>query len=278
MSTDKRAETLTEEFIYSNPGLPLSLDGLLFYYPQEPIKRPNGIPFYQWIQCIKGAGEVILDEQKIIIREGRGILLKANIPHSYYGTTDQWITHNISFSGSACEQILNGLGLKQSGVYQVTNFDIIRKFVEEMKMHQKAKTPRLDRIYSKELYIFLLDLSYDIQRIHISEPAMENKVLRIVDQYLIDHFSQPISLDTLAELVDLRKEYLCTLFKKHMQQTISQHLQVIRIAHAKYYLVHYPEKTVKEIGVLCGFESTSYFCKIFKKITGYSPDEYRRLH
>ncbi|HHV09870.1 MAG TPA: AraC family transcriptional regulator [Clostridiales bacterium] len=278
MSKNERDEAFAEDFISSNPGLPLSLDGILFHYSQEPVKRPNGVPFYQWMQCISGTGEVILDDQKIIVREGRGILLKAHIPHSYYGTTDQWITHNISFSGSACEQILNGLGMKQSGVYQVTNLDITKKFVKGITIHQKTKGPCLDRIYSKELYTFLLDLSYDIQRIHISEPAMENKILRIVDQYLIDHFNQPVSLDILAELVDLRKEYLCTLFKKHMQQTISQHLQIIRIAHAKYYLVHYPEKTVKEIGVLCGFESTSYFCKVFKKIIGYSPDEYRRLH
>lgn len=273
-----KIETIKKEFTSDNQNLPLTLNGFLLHNLQEGITRPNGIPLYQWIQGVDGIGELILDDQKYTINVGQGIFLMANTPHSCCSITDRWITHTILFAGSACEQILNGFRFKQSGVYQVNHLDLINNYIGSLIKNHQEKPPIPERLYSKELYAFLLDLSYDIQRIHRSEQAFENKIVRIVDQYLFDHFDQPIALDTLAELVDIRKEYLCKLFKRHMQQTISLHLQMIRIAHAKFYLIDHPERTVKEIGVMCGFDSSSYFCKIFKKKTGYSPDEYRRIH
>ncbi len=271
-------EKLIDESGTSNQILPLSLNGFLVNNKQDPTNRPNGTPFNQWIQCIEGSGELILNSRKMLIKEGQGIFLIANTPHSYYGITDPWITQNFSFSGSICDQTLKTIGLKESGAYQVTDLNITHKFIQNILMYQKMKLPLFDRQCSKELYTFLIDLSFDLKIIRISETAMENKILGVIDQYLIDHYYEPISLDVLASLVDIRKEYLCTLFKQHMHETISHHLQKIRIAHAKFYLINNLEKTVKEIGVLCGFESTSYFCRIFKKLTNCTPDEYRRSH
>lgn len=278
MSQQERLDFFQTENNPSHKNLPLALDEILYNYVQEPVTRPYGIPIYQWILCADGTGEAIINSQKITLKKGLGIFLPANTPHTYYGTTDPWITHCLCFSGSACEQILNSLGLKHAGIFHVTDPESVAKRYQTIASVRKEKPLLVQTTLSKMLYDFLLDLSYDIKHVQISEPANENKVLQLVLQYLTDHFNQPISLEDLASLVNLRKEYLCTLFKEQMQQTIFQHLQVIRIAYARFYLSHYPEKTVKEIGFLCGYESPSYFCKIFKKIMKVSPEDYRKLN
>jgi AraC-like DNA-binding protein len=278
MPNRENPDQLKNEFIAGNKNLPLSLEELLYYYDQEPVTRPYGIPCYQWIQCVEGSGEAIINSQKITLRKGLGIFLPANTPHSYYGTTEHWITNCLCFGGLACEQILHALGLKEAGIYQFSSPEAIMKRYQEIHQLHINKPAHYQTIISKLLYDFLLDLSYDIKHVQISEAVTENKVLQMVLQYLTEHFDQPVSLEDLASLVNLRKEYLCTLFKSQMQQTIFQHLQVIRVAYARFYLSHYPEMTVKEIGLMCGFESSSYFCKVFKKLMKTSPEDYRRLH
>jgi len=94
--------------------------------------------------------------------------------------------------------------------------------------------------------------------------------------YMEQHYGRDISLDELAELVGLSKEYLCTLFKKTMKQTVMQYLLTIRISQARTLLIRFPEKKVQEIAKLCGFESPSYFGKKFKQETGMTPDAFRK--
>lgn len=278
MQVQEGTDNFKKDFTVSGKNLPLYLDEVLYHYDQEPVTRPYGLPCYQWIQCVEGTGEAIINSQKITIEKGLGIFLPANTSHSYYGTTDPWITHCLCFSGSACEPVLNALGLKQAGIFQVPDPEAITKRYRKISQLWIKQPANFQTTISKLLYDFLLDLSYDIKHVRISEAATENKVLQLVLQYLTDHFDEPVSLEDLALLVNLRKEYLCTLFKAQMHQTIFQHLQVIRVSYARFYLSHYPEKTIKEIGTMCGFESSSYFCKIFKRVMKMSPEDYRRLH
>ena len=61
--------------------------------------------------------------------------------------------------------------------------------------------------------------------------------------------------------------------QKEMGLTIMQYLTEIRIGHARHLLTLHPEKKVLEIGKMCGFESPSYFGKIFKKEVGMTPEK-----
>ena len=65
------------------------------------------------------------------------------------------------------------------------------------------------------------------------------------------------------------------LVEKEMQTTIVNFLIEIRISNARTLLCTYPEKSVAEICSLCGFQSPSYFGKVFKKVMNMSPNEYR---
>ena len=63
-----------------------------------------------------------------------------------------------------------------------------------------------------------------------------------------------------------------------MGQTIVRFLTSIRLGYAKELLEEYPDKKACEVAKLCGYESASYFGKVFKENIGVTPDEYRRIN
>ena len=102
-------------------------------------------------------------------------------------------------------------------------------------------------------------------------------MIQNIINYLEENYQGSVSLDDISCNVRLSKEYICALFKQAMHQTIMRYLIKIRISRARIYLLQYPEKRVLEIARMCGFESPSYFGKVFKNEVGVTPDQYRSM-
>ena len=97
-----------------------------------------------------------------------------------------------------------------------------------------------------------------------------------VKAYLDEHYPEELSLERMAELFFLNKHYLARLFKQHYGVTLNGYLQQVRITHAKM-LLRFTDKKIEAIGLECGFGELTYFSRVFKKVEGVSPREYRRL-
>ena len=283
----------------ATPSLPLIPVLLNIYHHQEPIHRPKGVDFYQWFYCVQGRGEVKTGQQRSIITEDQGFLIYPQIAHTYKPLTPDWTVHCIGFSGSMCADILKFLHMSDSGVYHFSNTDVFSKHLFALynllvkpSLHTEADkpAPRAHVVHvrfpsfpeqtfyeaSKICYSFLLDLSKCITMIRPSAYIPENDTVHKMITYLEDNYKHPVVLNDMAEYVGLSKEYMCSLFKSAMHQTIMQYLLELRIAQARILLIQYPEKTVKEISSLCGFESPSYFGSQFKRVTSTTPENYRR--
>lgn len=92
-------------------------------------------------------------------------------------------------------------------------------------------------------------------------------------QYMQMYYQQEISLQSISNLVHLSKNYFANLFKKEMGESFLEHLTRVRIEKAKSLLTS--ELRTADIGHLVGIPDPKYFSKVFKKITGQSPSDYR---
>ena len=72
------------------------------------------------------------------------------------------------------------------------------------------------------------------------------------------------------------KHYLARRFKAEYGTTVTQHIHHLRITQAKWML-RFTDKTVERIGLECGAGELTYFSRLFKKLEGVSPSEYRSL-
>lgn len=95
-------------------------------------------------------------------------------------------------------------------------------------------------------------------------------------QYIKQHYTENMNLQTVADHVGLSISYLSNLFKKELQVSFIDYLNRYRIERAKELLTESNMKSY-DIAVEVGFSPEyTYFSKVFKKVTGLNPNEYRR--
>ncbi|WP_020618074.1 response regulator [Paenibacillus daejeonensis] len=108
-----------------------------------------------------------------------------------------------------------------------------------------------------------------------SQLHMSGEITKAI-QYIKQHYTQNISLQMVADHVNLSVSYLSNLFKKELQISFVDYLNRYRIERAKELLTGSQLKSY-DIAVQVGFSPEyTYFSKVFKKVTGLGPNEYRR--
>lgn len=103
-----------------------------------------------------------------------------------------------------------------------------------------------------------------------------SKECAVVKRYLDNYFKEVISLDFLAELVHVNKYYLVHSFRREYNTTPISYLVERRIKESQVLLLS-TNHSLSQISQALGFSSLSYFSQSFRKVSGMSPLEYRKL-
>lgn len=115
-----------------------------------------------------------------------------------------------------------------------------------------------------------------IQEIVKLRKRKDKRLVKAIKDYIMEHYHEPISLNMIAENVYLSPSYLSDLFKSQTGETISNYLAKVRMEKAKMLLRDVRKKSY-EIGEMVGYKDPTYFSKVFKKVVGVSPNEYRNI-
>ncbi|MBM7568904.1 AraC family transcriptional regulator [Paenibacillus sacheonensis] len=101
-----------------------------------------------------------------------------------------------------------------------------------------------------------------------------SEILALVEQ----EYAKPgINPDEIAQRFDISAEYLRKLFKSATGESLSEHINKVRLDKAKELLAN-TDESIQEIAVRTGFSNTNYFYSLFKKHSGITPSEYRNLN
>lgn len=98
--------------------------------------------------------------------------------------------------------------------------------------------------------------------------------VRLACEYIDKNYQEDINLNKISNYVSLSKNYFCNIFKKETGMTIWDYLIRIRMEEAKKMLLETEQKTY-EISERVGYDDPSYFGRLFKKYTGFTPIEFR---
>lgn len=107
------------------------------------------------------------------------------------------------------------------------------------------------------------------------DPLEQLSLIQQIDQYIEQNYKNKLSLDDIAEALHINSSYLSRVYKLKRGRNLFDAILNLRIEAAKDYLINTDMRTY-EISELVGVEDASYFSKMFKKITGVSPKEYRK--
>lgn len=153
----------------------------------------------------------------------------------------------------------------QGGASLDTIFGINYKFI--------SKLSKLESI--EELSYWTLNILDRFTENVFNLPTMKNsEIIKTSLNYINARYTENISLDMVSEYVHLNSSYFSSLFKSQVGEGFSDYLNKVRIGEAKKHLRE-TDLPILEISMMVGYESQSYFTKVFKKVTKKTPRQYR---
>ncbi|OIJ22289.1 hypothetical protein BKP45_06515 [Anaerobacillus alkalidiazotrophicus] len=102
----------------------------------------------------------------------------------------------------------------------------------------------------------------------------EKSSVEMIEEYIRANYEKDIKLQDIADRFYLSREYISRKFKQEYHETITDYLTKIRIERAKGLLEN-PYLKIYDIAEAVGYQNDKYFIKVFKKLEGMTPNEYR---
>ena len=124
-------------------------------------------------------------------------------------------------------------------------------------------------------YHMVFDFTEKVERLHLGKTP--TKLSAEVANYTMKHLSEPLDIESLSKSLFISRTYLATKFKKETGMTLTDFILREKIEEGKRIL-RYTDKSISSISAFLGFSSQSHFANVFRKYTGKSPLEYRKLH
>jgi AraC-like DNA-binding protein/ligand-binding sensor protein len=140
------------------------------------------------------------------------------------------------------------------------------------------KSPKLGRgqydAMVRLLEVFAQHLSLAAEQIATQQGNAEPPLVKRARQFIDEHQGEDIALADVARAVHASTFHFCKMFKKATGMTFTHYLSLVRIARAKKLLAN-PQLRISEVAYEVGFNSLTHFNRMFRKLTGQSPSDFR---
>jgi len=111
----------------------------------------------------------------------------------------------------------------------------------------------------------------------VQRPERAYRRMQLVHDYVLSHFPDDLSLDTIADLAGMTAPAFCRYFKAHTNKTFSRFVSEVRVGHACNLLLN-GNLSITQISFESGFRTLSNFNRQFKEITGQTPSGYVKTY
>jgi len=216
------------------------------------------------------------------------ILLGPNLPHKWKAPTrDDTHVITIQFDDRIVDSFLLGKRLfapiKDMLFRSSRGIDFSDKTKQAVKDKMFLLSQSHGFITALDFYSILYELATSQGQRYLASSAFdistfirESKSRRIdtICKHIESNYSKDISLTDVAEIVSMSESSFSHFFKKRTGRSFISYLNDVRIGHATKLLFE-TTNSIAEISFLCGFSNISNFNRIFKKIKGQTPSEYR---
>ncbi len=152
---------------------------------------------------------------------------------------------------------------------------LVNIFIQEARAQQAGYKYILESISAQIVVDLLRNLKSNInEKMQRTESGARVNILRAIE-YLTENYNQKLTNKEIFEIANLSPYYFIRLFKKETGKTPHEYLLHLKIEKAKELLA-FSNYSVTEICFICGFSEHSHFSKVFKKLSGSTPLQYRK--
>lgn len=243
-----------------------------------PTWRPRGRLDYQLLYVASGKTHFFFDGVDTVVSAGHMILFQPRVEqhYEYYGS-DKPEVYWVHFTGGNVKNILRHFEIPLEK--PVFYCGVTSAYSELFKgMTHELQTRRVG--YRELCEMYLRQLFLLIQRTRMEyKPAISSHLqeeMEAARRYFSEHYNEEIVIDEFAKSRGMSTAWFSRSFKQVVGQSPMQHLLSIRIGNA-VNLLETTSYNVNEIAAIVGYDNPLYFSRLFKKQTGVSPSDYRKL-
>lgn len=146
---------------------------------------------------------------------------------------------------------------------------------EEAYFHTRVIGPKQYEAMVRLLGIFAEHLSMVSNQLVVQQDNAEPQMIARARDFIDEHQAEDLSLAEVAKAVNCSTFYFCKMFKKTTSLHFTEYLARVRVEKAKNLLLN-PNLRISEIAYEVGFQSLTHFNRVFRRLVGESPTEYRQ--
>lgn len=243
------------------------------YYPRargHHMRREHH-PDHLVIYCVEGRGSVWVDDRRRPVREGDLIMLPAGRAHEYRAhQREPWTIYWMHLGGELTADYLRGVGgpVVHLGFHE----RLLTEFRDLLALPESGFTlPAF--VHASNLCKSLL--SYAALLKLRGEQRRDDLDLEALHSFMQQHLAERLTLDQLAEAAGLSRYHFVRRYRTHTGQTPMQAFLHMKVSRA-CYLLELSDLTVAQVAARFGYEDPYYFSRLFKKVVGVSPGQYRK--
>lgn len=232
---------------------------------------------YLLIYCVAGEGFLKLDGKPMKITSGDFVLLPKSVAHEYAAKKKSpWSIYWVHCDGSLVKEYLEEVNkLSQSNILAIGLHPRLISDFESLLDTRLSNSLHESYLHSCSL------LSQIITHIALLNKQAQHKFdkslnLESVRSLMLTHIHQQLDIDTLATAANLSKFHFIKRYKALTGRTPINDFIQMKIERA-CHLLDISDKSIAQVGCELGYEDAYYFSRVFNKVMGISPSQYRTL-
>jgi AraC-like DNA-binding protein len=279
---------------------PLINDSLFVEYRSQPfLASPfHGQPCFhahpelELVLVLEGYGKRIIGDKIEPFESGDMVFIGSNVPHIWL-SDPAFYREDSSLQSKVIVTYFNP-GIFQQMFDSVKEFEGIKEMIAQaskgIKIFGETKKIIAEKLLSltsakgfekveallriMHLISISLEKSFIVNKeVNEFESQNSDRLINVIN-FIKNNLHEQISLKQVADIACMTEQSLCRYFKKRTKMSFSQYLLDLRMANARKILIEL-DKPISDIAYLCGYNSSSHFCKVFRDHTGQSPYQYK---
>lgn len=235
-------------------------------------EREDGADQYILIYCTEGKGTIELDGKKYLLQESDVFCIPRGEKHRYYADKEEpWSILWVHFKGENViyfpveERKIVHIHSKHSNNRMVMLFKILFRVLERNYILGNF-------IYISQVLSLILSEVY--YREKVDESTTQDRHVTAVIRFMYENIHRNPTLEEISREVELSKSYLHSIFREQTGKSPVEFFLHLKMKEA-CKLLKTTNLFIYEVSARLGYEDQYYFSRIFKKIVGVSPKEYR---
>lgn len=242
----------------------------------EPhISRREQLESCLFFIVTEGCGSLVLEGTRHTLQVGDCVFIDCLTPYSHESSMESpWSLMWVHFHGPQADAFYRLYREREgSPVFRPSSLTPYREILQLLFELQQSGDALSDLLCHRYLTDLIAQIFLDT--FHSVDSAAIPDKFRNIREYLEDHYTEKLSLDKISEIFYISKYHLLREYKRLFGTTIQNDLTSRRLTKAKS-LLRFSKESVESIALSCGFQTASYFIKVFKQYENITPLEYRR--